>query len=409
MFADFNLLAPIQRAIQAEQYHTPTPIQAETIPHVIAGRDVLACAKTGTGKTAAFALPILHRLGQSTRIPHGSGPRALVLCPTRELASQIQASFATYGQFLTVRAAAVYGGVAQHSQVLELQRGVDVLVATPGRLLDLMQQGHVRLRNLNTLVLDEADRMLDMGFLPDLKRIIARLPSERQSLFFSATMPGEIESLANSLLRQPVRIVVTPPASTADRIDQQVYFVDRSRKLPLLHDLLHTPEAKRVLVFTRTKRGADKLAKALCRSGIHTDAIHGGKSQSLRQRVLAQFRAGRSRILVATDIAARGIDIDYVTHVINFDLPREPDDYVHRIGRTGRAGAEGTAISFCDASERTNLSAIERRIARKIAIRHDHASATTSPIASRQTSVAPPPRRVAQHRRRPPRRASGQW
>jgi ATP-dependent RNA helicase RhlE len=399
-FADFQLLEPIQRAIQAEQYHTPTPIQAEAIPHVLAGRDVLGCAQTGTGKTAAFALPILHRLDLAKRVAGGHGPRALVLCPTRELASQIHASFATYGRFLTVRTSSVFGGVGQHSQVLELQRGVDVLVATPGRLLDLLQQGHVRLQRLNTFVLDEADRMLDMGFLPDLRRIIARLPAERQSLFFSATMPEEIEELANSLLCRPVRIMETPPSSTVERIEQQVFFVERSHKRALLCGLLRTPEAKRVLVFTRTKRGADKLARELCQEGIHADAIHGGKSQSIRQRVLGRFRAGKSRILVATDVAARGIDIDYVSHVINFDMPREPEDYVHRIGRTGRAGAGGTAISLCDAGERCSLSVIERRIARKIAVRHDHAAfagpsrGTRDPQLRRVTSSKRPQRQA---------------
>ena len=371
-FADFQFIEPIQRALQAEHYETPTPIQVQAIPPLMEGRDLLGCAQTGTGKTAAFALPILHRLDKDRRPALALAPRVLVVCPTRELASQICASFATYGQFLRFRQATVFGGVGQGPQVRALQRGVHILVATPGRLLDLMQQGHVRLDRLDTFVLDEADRMLDMGFLPDVKRIISRLPRERQSIFLSATMPQEVAALADSLLRSPAKVMVTPSASPVEQIEQRVLYVERNNKRDLLHDLVSSADAQRVLVFTRTKRGADNVAGQLTKSGIRTDAIHGGKSQSFRERALLTFRSGRARVLVATDVAARGIDIDAITHVINYDMPHEPESYVHRIGRTGRAGASGTALSLCDASERGSLRAIEKLIGRKIIVLSDH-------------------------------------
>jgi ATP-dependent RNA helicase RhlE len=382
-FQELGLIEPLQRALAVEKYTTPTPIQAAAIPHLLAGRDLLGCAQTGTGKTAAFALPILQRFDQHRRPAAPRAPRVLVLSPTRELAAQIGASFATYGQYVHFRQAVIFGGVGQSPQVRALTRGVHLLVATPGRLLDLMGQGHVRLDELEVFVLDEADRMLDMGFLPDLKKIIARLPHKRQSLFFSATMPASIADLANSLLTNPVRVSVTPPASTVDLIQQRVMFVQQADKKSLLRDLLGESNFDRVLVFTRTKHGADKVARQLVHSGLEADAIHGNKSQSSRERALQRFRAGTLRVLVATDIAARGIDVDGVSHVINYDLPREPEAYVHRIGRTGRAGASGAAVSFCDESERGSLRDIERLIRRSIEVDQDHAfHAASAPARS---------------------------
>jgi len=380
-FADFNLLPSLLRAIEEQKYTTPTPIQVQAIPHLLLGRDLLGCAQTGTGKTAAFALPILHRLDSMRQAAAPHAPYVLVLCPTRELATQIGESFATYGRLLRFRHATIFGGVGQSPQVRALERGVHVLVATPGRLLDLMGQGMVRFDRLRTFVLDEADRMLDMGFLADIKRIISALPQKRQSIFFSATMSQEVTKLADSLLSSPVKVVVTPPSSTVDQIEQRVLYVERSNKRAVLHDLVRSSDARRVLVFTRTKRGADNVARQLCRHGIHTEAIHGGKSQSFRERALHSFRSGRARVLVATDVAARGIDIDAVTHVVNYDMPHDPESYVHRIGRTGRAGASGKALSLCDASERSNLRAIERLIGRKITVStcHPLVVATASP------------------------------
>ncbi len=363
-FEEIDLIAPIRQALVDENYLVPTPIQAQTIPPALEGRDILGCAQTGTGKTAAFALPILNRLGK------GDGPRAapnqplvLVLAPTRELAIQIGESFDTYGRHLRLRTALVYGGVNQHSQVRSLDRGVHVLVATPGRLLDLMNQGFIRLDRLEVFVLDEADRMLDMGFLPDLKKIISKLPARRQSLFFSATMPPNIVELSRQLLRRPVSVNVTPPkSSSVERIDQRVAYVDRAAKPGLLRDVLLDPAVERAIVFTRTKRGANSVAEKLLKSGIQAVAIHGNKSQNARQRALDAFRNCTVQVLVATDLAARGIDIDGITHVVNYDMPVEPESYVHRIGRTGRAGANGIAISFCTAEERTDLRAIENLI-----------------------------------------------
>ena len=366
-FQALGLAAPLVRALAEENYLTPTPIQTEAIPHVLAGRDLVGIAQTGTGKTAAFALPILHQLAAH---PARSEPRAcrvLVLSPTRELSGQILESFRVYGRHVRPTTALAIGGVSIGPQARALARGVDVLVATPGRLLDLMQSQAVRLDRVEVFVLDEADRMLDMGFIRDIRRIVTRLPAKRQTLFFSATMPGEIEALVGQLLRDPVRVAVTPSAKTVDRVEQRVLLVDRAAKGALLADVLRREPIDRALVFTRTKRGADRVVRGLQGAGIAAQAIHGNKSQNQRERVLAEFRDGRVRILIATDIAARGIDVDGISHVINYDLPNIPESYVHRIGRTARAGAEGIAISFCDAEERPFLRDIERLIRMPIA------------------------------------------
>jgi ATP-dependent RNA helicase RhlE len=373
-FEELRLIPPLLRAVRAEGYTHPTPIQREAIPHVLDGKDLLGCAQTGTGKTAAFALPILQRLDMN-RAPApqgGRGIRVLVLSPTRELAAQIGESFAAYGRHLGFAQAVIYGGVGQDAQARALARGVDILVATPGRLLDLMGQKLLSLSKLEVLVLDEADRMLDMGFIHDVRRILTALPQARQTLFFSATMPPPIAELAAQILRDPVRVAVAPPASTADRIEQSVYFVRRGDKRALLEHLLSDEEIRRVLVFTRTKHGANRLAKQLCQSRIGAEAIHGNKAQGARERALANFRSGATRVLVATDIAARGIDVDGISHVINFDLPNEAESYVHRIGRTARAGAAGIAYSFCDAEERPYLADVQRLIRRAIPVVSDH-------------------------------------
>lgn len=365
-FDEIDLIAPIKRALAEENYTTPTPIQAQTIPAAIEGCDVLGCAQTGTGKTAAFALPILNRLAKRNRKPQPNRPSALVLAPTRELAIQIGESFSTYGKHLRLKVALVYGGVSQNNQVRAMDRGVDILVATPGRLLDLMNQGYIDLDRLEVFVLDEADRMLDMGFLPDLKKIINELPDDRQSLFFSATLPPKIIELSQQLLLNPVNVTVKPKATAVELIEQQVMFCDRGDKLGLLKAIIQTDEAERVIVFTRTKRGANTVAEKLERAGISSAAIHGNKSQNARQRTLDAFRKNKIHVLVATDVAARGIDIDGVTHVVNFDLPTEPECYVHRIGRTGRAEATGVAITLCTPDERDDLRAIERLIGKKV-------------------------------------------
>lgn len=361
-FSELELIDPLHRALADEAYTTPTPIQAQTIPAALEGRDVLGCAQTGTGKTAAFALPILNRLGTSGRRAEPNRPQALILAPTRELAIQIGASFATYGKHLKLRQSLVYGGVSQVNQVRSLDRGAHILVATPGRLLDLMNQGYIDLSRLEVFVLDEADRMLDMGFLPDLKKIIAALPQKRQSLFFSATMPPKIVELSQRLLTDPVSVNVTPKSTSVKRIQQQVLFVDRSEKQEILRQLLALDDVERAIVFTRTKRGANVVAEKLLRAGITAVAIHGNKSQNARQRALESFRKQEVRVLVATDVAARGIDIDGITHVVNFDMPVEAESYVHRIGRTGRAGADGIALSFCTSEEYDELLAIEKLI-----------------------------------------------
>ncbi len=377
-FEELDLIAPVQRALADEKYTTPTPIQAQAIPPALAGRDILGCAQTGTGKTAAFALPILNRFGKRNRKARPHHPFALVLAPTRELAVQIGDSFGTYGRHLQLRQALVYGGVSQGKQVRALNRGAHVLVATPGRLLDLMNQGHVELNQLEVFVLDEADRMLDMGFLPDLKRIINKLPHQRQSLFFSATLPPPIVQLTQRLLAEPVRVNVTPKSRSVEAIEQRVLFVERNGKQSLLREILKDAGVERALVFTKTKRAANTLAERLLRYGIKATAIHGNKSQNARQRALEAFRCKHVQVLVATDVAARGIDIDGITHVVNFDLPVEPESYVHRIGRTGRAGAEGVALSFCSAGERSELKAIEKLIGKKVPLA-DELSPTEPP------------------------------
>ncbi|MEK7468836.1 MAG: DEAD/DEAH box helicase [Planctomycetota bacterium] len=360
-FADLHLIEPLLRAVHDEGYVTPTPIQEMSIPHVLEGKDLLGCAQTGTGKTAAFALPILQRL-HAQPIPNPRYVRVLVLAPTRELATQIGDSFRTYGKHLGFRHVTIYGGVGQNPQAQALHRGVDIVVATPGRLLDLMQQGYAKLNRVEVLVLDEADRMLDMGFIHDVKRIIAAIPKKRQTLFYSATLPREIQSLAHDILSSPVRVEVTPAATTVEKIAQSVCFVDKGNKFTVLQGLLRDTKIQRALIFTRTKHGANKLAKQLNQVGVRSDAIHGNKAQTARERALADFGRGKIRVLVATDIAARGIDVEGITHVFNYDLPNVPDSYVHRIGRTARAGASGEAISFCSPEERGELSDIERLI-----------------------------------------------
>ncbi len=381
-FQELNLAAPIFRAVEAEGYRHPTPIQSQAIPHLLTGRDLIGCAQTGTGKTAAFALPILHLLSEKVRKAPARGARVLVLTPTRELAAQVGESFRTYGRHLSVSHALVFGGVGQMPQVKALSRGVDVLVATPGRLLDLMGQGHVSLSSVEIFVLDEADRMLDMGFLPDIKKVIAKLPGRRQTLLFSATMAPDIMKLAERILKDPVKIAVAPPATTVEKVEERVLFVDEGNKRALLSDLLREPGMERALVFTRTKHGANRLVKQLGQASVDARAIHGNKSQTARTAALDDFRRGRCRVLVATDIAARGIDVDGISHVVNYDLPNEPESYVHRIGRTARAGATGLAISFCAASERAYLRDIERLLKRHVPVREDHAYHSPSAASS---------------------------
>ncbi len=367
-FSEFGLAEPLQRALAARKHTTPTPIQAQAIPEVLAGRDLIAIAQTGTGKTAAFALPILHRLAGAKNTVRARPPRALVLAPTRELAIQIADEFRAYGARLQLRLAVVYGGVGQKPQVDALARGTDILVATPGRLLDLMGQRRVSLDRIEHLVLDEADRMLDMGFIRDVRRILAALPAARQSLLFSATMPRDVARLASDFLRDPVRVAVTPQATPVERIRQSVFHVPAGDKQRLLAEILDDPALSRVLVFARTKHRANRVATQLEKGGVAADAIHGNKSQGARQRALERFRRGEARVLVATDIAARGIDIEDISHVINFELPNTPESYVHRIGRTARAGAGGTAFSFCDAGERDSLGRIERLIRQRLTV-----------------------------------------
>jgi ATP-dependent RNA helicase RhlE len=361
-FLELGLAEPITRALVEERYETPTPIQAQTIPHVLAGRDVVGIAQTGTGKTAAFALPILNHLAKNRIRAERKSCRVLVLSPTRELSGQIMDSFKTYGRYMKVSVTLAIGGVPIGKQIRAMAHGVDVLVATPGRLLDLMQERAVTLEKVEILVLDEADRMLDMGFIHDIRRIVAKLPAERQTLFFSATMARETEDLGRMMLRDPARVAVTPQASTAERVSQRVVHVDKSGKANLLADLLRNEPIDRAIVFTRTKHGADRVVRQLSQQGLAAEAIHGNKSQGQRERALAAFRNGKVKTLIATDIAARGIDVDGITHVINYDLPNVAESYVHRIGRTARAGAEGVAISFCDREERAFLRDIERLI-----------------------------------------------
>ena len=365
-FSELKLTRPLLKAVEEQGYKTPSPIQAKAIPPVLAGYDLLGCAQTGTGKTAAFALPILQRLAASH--PSHKGVRALILTPTRELALQIDECFANYGRYLNVSHCVVFGGVGQQPQVDALRRGADVLTACPGRLNDLIGQGHVDLSRLEIFVLDEADRMLDMGFVNDVKKVIRHLPAQRQNLLFSATMPKEIEQLANSILKKPVTVKVDPVSSTVERIEQGLYFVNKPDKKRLLAKLLADPAVTSALVFSRTKHGANAIATFLNKQGIGAAAIHGNKSQSARVAALDSFKAGKIRALVATDIAARGIDISELSHVFNFDLPEVPETYVHRIGRTGRAGAEGVAISFCSPEEKEYLAGIEKLNRKKIPV-----------------------------------------
>lgn len=387
-FSELNLIEPLNLALKEAGYITPTPIQAAAIPLLLSGKDLLGCAQTGTGKTAAFALPILHRLASNFKKAPPRHTRVLVLTPTRELAIQVHESFLTYGKNLNLKYAVVFGGVGQSPQVRAISPGVDIIVATPGRLMDLIEQGFIKLTSLEVFVLDEADRMLDMGFIHDIKKIIKLLPSKRHNLFFSATMPPVIEKLAQSILVNPARIEVTPVSSTAELISQQVMLVDRENKRPLLKHILEDEKFKRVIVFSRTKHGANKIVEYLGKSGIIAEAIHGNKSQSARQKALENFRTGAIRILIATDIAARGIDIDDISHVINFDLPNESESYVHRIGRTARAGASGVAISFCDADEKAFLKDIEKLIGKNIPITLEHPFHSQKVVEARLMSAS---------------------
>ena len=372
-FENLKLIEPILRALKTEGYTTPTPIQEQSIPIILQQRDLLGCAQTGTGKTAAFAIPILQLLYQD-RLQHKEQKtiKALILTPTRELAIQIDESFAAYGKHTGLKHLVIFGGVSQNPQADAIRRGVDILVATPGRLLDLMQQRIVHLDHIKMLVLDEADRMLDMGFVNDVKKIIAKVPQKRQTLFFSATMPKEIQTLADTILTKPEKVEVTPVSSTADTIAQQLFYVEKNDKRALLNHILKDKEIKTALVFTRTKHGADKVVKDLVKVGITAEAIHGNKSQNARQRALTNFKNRTTRVLIATDIAARGIDIDELTHVINYELPNVPETYVHRIGRTGRAGASGIALSFCDSEELPFLKDIHKLIAKQIPVNEEH-------------------------------------
>jgi len=367
-FESLGLAAPLLKALATEGYTEPTPIQQQAIPYILAGKDVQGIAQTGTGKTAAFALPIIHRLMANKQVPKPRAPRVLVLSPTRELASQIAESFLAYGRNTGLRVALMFGGVPKARQVRAIANGIDVLVATPGRLLDHMQDRAVNLGHVEVLVLDEADHMLDLGFIVPIRRIVSTIPTNRQTLFFSATMPKEISTLAGQMLRDPVHVAVAPVATTAERVDQRVMFVEAAQKRQVLGAMLKKGNMGRTLVFTRTKHGADRVTQHLEAVGQPAAAIHGNKSQPQRERALAAFKDGRVRVLVATDIAARGIDVDGVTHVINFDLPNVPEAYVHRIGRTARAGNAGVAISFCDSSERAHLRGIEKLIRTRLPV-----------------------------------------
>ncbi|WP_321436793.1 DEAD/DEAH box helicase [uncultured Bacteroides sp.] len=378
-FEQLDLISPILKALQEEGYTSPTPIQEQSIPIILKGKDLLGCAQTGTGKTAAFSIPILQKFYKTDK---NRGIKALVLTPTRELAIQINDSFTAYGRFTGLRHTVIFGGVPQKPQTDALRKGVDILIATPGRLLDLINQGFISLKTLEFFVLDEADRMLDMGFIHDIKRILPLLPKKRQSLFFSATMPPEIEKLAGTILIHPEKVEVTPVSSTVDTIQQSLYFVGKKEKKDLLLYLLKSPTIESVLVFTRTKHGADKIAKLLVKEGIEAAAIHGNKSQNARQKALTSFKEHTLRVLIATDIAARGIDVDQLSHVINYELPNVPETYVHRIGRTGRAGHEGVAIAFCEPEELPYLKDIQKLIGIKIPVIANH------PFISSEAAVA---------------------
>ncbi len=395
-FDALNLIEPICRAVRDEEYSNPTPIQTKAVPPLLEGRDLLGCAQTGTGKTAAFALPILQRLTENYQPAGPKGVRSLILTPTRELAVQISQSFDIYGRYLNLKQTVVYGGVRQEKQVKALKRGVDILVATPGRLLDLFNQKCLRLDKVEVFVLDEADRMLDMGFLPDVKRIHAAIPKTNQTMLFSATLPQEIQRLTKSFLKDPVKIEVAPPSTTVEKIEQRVLFVDRENKGALLKSMLEDVSIERALIFARTKHGANKIVKNLGKSKIKADAIHGNKSQSARMDALNKFKTGKVRVLVATDIASRGIDVDGITHVINYELPNEPESYVHRIGRTARAGAMGTALSLCDLGELGYLRRIEQATKKSVEMEKDHdyhSDAIASKRRNASGSKSRPPQR----------------
>lgn len=418
-FKELNLISPILAALQTQGYDMPTPIQQQAITPALKGRDLLGCAQTGTGKTAAFALPILQRLNAAGSAKGKRRARALILTPTRELALQIHESFIAYGKQLPLKSTVIFGGVSQNPQTEQLARGTDILVATPGRLLDLINQGFIDLSALEIFVLDEADRMLDMGFINDVKKVVARLPQSRQTMLFSATMPAEIEQLADSLLTDPVKVAVAPPATTVELIEQSVYLTDKAKKRELLTWILKNHSIYSALVFTRTKHGADRVAKALNGAKISAMSIHGDKSQGARQLALSNFKSGRVQVLVATDIAARGIDIEQLSHVINFDLPNEPETYVHRIGRTGRAGADGVAMSFCDFDELGYLKDIEKLIRKKIRVEEENPypmqvfePASKKPADARRSSGLPRhmtarPARPATQKAAPPAGAEG--
>ncbi len=394
-FNELNLITPILNALETEGYKNPTPIQEQAIPILLQGKDLLGCAQTGTGKTAAFAIPILQLLDAQHAERSHRHIKVLVLTPTRELAIQIAESFGNYGRNLKLKHTVIFGGVPQGAQVQALQRGIDILIATPGRLLDLMSQGYISLKDLSIFVLDEADRMLDMGFIHDVKRVITKLPVKRQTLFFSATMPPEIQKLANTILVNPEKVEVTPASTTAETVVQSVYYTDKKDKKNLLNYVLDDPKITRVLVFTRTKHGADKVVKDLHKVDITAEAIHGNKSQNARQRALSNFKEGRIRVLVATDIAARGIDVDSLSHVINYEIPEVPETYVHRIGRTGRAGASGIAISFCDEEERQDFRNILKLTGQVIPVveNHPYHSASTGRV-----TINPPKNKEIVHR-----------
>ena len=403
-FKSLGVIDPILKAIEAEGYTQPTPIQEQSIPILLKGKDLLGCAQTGTGKTAAFAIPILQHIYNNPQQSKGRRKiRALIVTPTRELAIQIAESFTTYGKFTGIRNTVIFGGVKQLAQTQTLKQGVEILVATPGRLLDLMEQGYISLKDIEYSVLDEADRMLDMGFIHDIRKIIAKLPVKRQSLFFSATMPPDIITLSRKILGNPEKVTVKPEQTTAEKVEQSLFFVSKKDKPKLLLHLLNTDDIGSVLIFSRTKHGANKIVKILGKASIISEAIHGNKSQGARQRALSNFKSGQIKILIATDIAARGIDIDNLTHVINFDLPNIPESYVHRIGRTGRAGASGIAISFCDGEERAYLKDIQNLIGQKIAIIDEHPYVDEGGIVEQKKETSNSRSKKPYYKRRPPK------
>lgn len=410
-FKALNIIDPILKALEKENYTTPTPIQAKAIPTILRGSDLLGCAQTGTGKTAAFAIPILQLLSKNRSQGRKRKIRSLIVTPTRELAIQIGESFRAYGRHTNLTSAVIFGGVSQHPQTRALRNGVDIVVATPGRLLDLMNQGFLSLSDIEIFVLDEADRMLDMGFIHDIKKMLAVLPKKKQSLFFSATMPPAIVKLARTILHNPIKVTITPESSTVDTISQYVYFVDKANKNALLVDILNDKQIKTALVFTRTKYGADKVVRILHRNKIKAEAIHGNKSQNTRQRALANFKKQTTRVLVATDIAARGIDVDDLAYVINYEMSNIAETYVHRIGRTGRAGASGIALSFCNAEEKAYLRSVERLIGKKIPVVEDHPYPLKD-LTPKATPKKPEKQRKSEnpgrHRRSRRRKSAGQ-